>query len=124
MRLSLLGSRNIPSSLGLRKRETRSHGKVLVFQLQPPHVICQDNTSFPGLNCLPYFTTAPYNDYKFHRQVALIVVWLADFVGDVRGIKTIYNEEIQSTLRLMTITRRHLTVYLSVFDGIAVQKDN
>ncbi|KAG2274239.1 hypothetical protein Bca52824_056794 [Brassica carinata] len=47
-----------------------------------------------------------------------------DFVGDVRGIKTIYNEEIQSTLRLMTITRRHLTVCLSVFDGIAVQKDN
>ncbi|KAL0648260.1 hypothetical protein Bca4012_046551 [Brassica carinata] len=41
-----------------------------------------------------------------------------------RGIKTIYNEEIQSTLRLMTITRRHLTVCLSVFDGIAVQKDN
>ena len=69
-------------------------------------LFAKTNTSFPGLNCLPYFTTAPYNDYKFHRQVALIVVWLADFVGDVRGIKTIYNEEIQSTLRLMTITRR------------------
>ena len=106
MRLSLLGSRNIPSSLGLRKRESRSHGKVLVLQLNHLMLFAKTNTSFPGLNCLPYFTTAPYNDYKFHRQVALIVVWLADFVGDVRGIKTIYNEEIQSTLRLMTITRR------------------
>ncbi|KAF3562378.1 hypothetical protein DY000_02011365 [Brassica cretica] len=47
-----------------------------------------------------------------------------DFVGDVRGIKTIYNAEIQSTLRLMTITRRHSTVCLSVFYGIAAQKDS
>ncbi|KAF2576538.1 hypothetical protein F2Q70_00000415 [Brassica cretica] len=28
-----------------------------------------------------------------------------DFVGEVRGIKTIYNEETQSNQRLMTITR-------------------
>ncbi|CAN7036049.1 unnamed protein product [Brassica oleracea var. botrytis] len=54
------------SSLVMRKRESRSHGKVLVLQLQPPHVICQDQHWFS----------------------------------------------------------RHSTVCLSVFDGIAAQKDN
>ncbi|KAH0854207.1 hypothetical protein HID58_089460 [Brassica napus] len=46
------------------------------------------------------------------------------FVGDVRGIKTIYNEEIQSTLRLMTITRRRysdvelkMVVATNIFGG-------
>ncbi|KAH0854209.1 hypothetical protein HID58_090120, partial [Brassica napus] len=39
------------------------------------------------------------------KGFAFAITTTSYFVGDVRGIKTIYNEEIQSTLRLMTITR-------------------
>ncbi|XP_013596703.1 PREDICTED: uncharacterized protein LOC106304861 [Brassica oleracea var. oleracea] len=79
-----MSSRNIPSSLGLRKRESRS---------------------------MERFWFCNYNHLMLFAKTNTV------FVGEVWGIKTIYNEETQRTQRHMTITRRHSTVCLSVFDN-------